>query len=86
MRMTVFRLMELAKEFLVHVNLQRNNLLKETLLMDELNNRELNELLIKNIQALDKKLISKKLKRQIHILLNIRLSISETILNPEIQK
>ena len=62
MRMTVFRLMELAKEFLVHVNLQRNNLLKETLLMDELNNRELNELLIKNIQALDKKIDKQKVK------------------------
>ncbi|MBK7253128.1 MAG: hypothetical protein IPI04_04200 [Ignavibacteria bacterium] len=62
MRMTVFRLMELAKEFLVHINLQRNNLLKETLLMDELNNRELNELLIKNIQALDKKIDKQKVK------------------------
>lgn len=62
MRMTVFRLMELAKEFLVHLNLKRNNLLKETILLDELNNRELNELLAKNIQELDKKIDKQKVK------------------------
>ncbi|HQY53284.1 MAG TPA: hypothetical protein PLD63_13010 [Ignavibacteria bacterium] len=62
MRMTVFRLMELAKEFLVHVNLKRNNLLKETILLDELNNRELNKLLIKNIQELDRKIDKQKVK------------------------
>lgn len=55
MRMTVHRFLELAKEFLIHKNLQRNYLLKETLLLDELNNRELNNLMMKSISGLAKK-------------------------------
>ncbi|MEP7146842.1 MAG: hypothetical protein ABI792_07520, partial [bacterium] len=59
MRMTVFRFLELAKEFLIHKNLQRNSLLKETLLLDELNFRELNNLTIKSVKELEK-IIEKK--------------------------
>lgn len=60
MRMTVFRLMELVKEFLVHHNLNSNDLMKKTFLLNELNNRELNEMLIKSIQELDKKIDKQK--------------------------
>ena len=60
MRMTSFRLLELAKEFLIYKNLQRNNFVKETLLIDELNFRELNNLMLKSISEADKKM--KKLK------------------------
>ncbi|MFZ1323403.1 MAG: hypothetical protein WAT71_17760 [Ignavibacteria bacterium] len=56
MRMTIFRLLELAKEFLVIKNLQSNYEFKETILMDELNNRELNNILMKSVNDLDKKL------------------------------
>jgi len=56
LRMTVFRLLESSKEFLTIKNLQRNTLLKETLLLDELSSRELNNLLKKSINELDKKI------------------------------
>lgn len=62
MRMTIFRLMELAKEFLIHKNLQRNILTKETLLLDELSFRELNNLMMKSVNILDKKLEKQKVK------------------------
>lgn len=62
MRMTVFRFLELTKEFLVHKNLQRNNLMKETMLLDELNIRELNNLMMKSVQELDKKIEKLKSK------------------------
>ena len=62
MRMTVFRLMELAKEFLIHSNLQRNSLFKNTILLDELNDRELDNLLIKTVSELDKKIEKLKAK------------------------
>lgn len=62
MRMTIFRLMELAKEFLILKNLQRNNLMKETLLIDELSFRELNTLLIKSVAGLDKIIDKQKSK------------------------
>ncbi|MEO6695441.1 MAG: hypothetical protein ABIY50_13350 [Ignavibacteria bacterium] len=62
MRMTIFRFQELAKEFLVHRNLQNNNLLKETLLLDELNIRELNNLMLKSINDLDTKIEKQKVK------------------------
>lgn len=62
MRMTVFRFFELAKEFLIHKNLQRDYLLKETLLLDELNNRELDNLMMKSISGLDRKIEKEKAK------------------------
>lgn len=55
MRMTTHRLMELLKEFLVAVNLKNNDLFRDTILLDELNNRELDVLLSKSISDLDKK-------------------------------
>jgi hypothetical protein len=62
MRMTVFRLMELTKDFLIHSNLQRNNFTKETLLLDEFNIRELKNLMLKSISELDKKIDKQKAK------------------------
>ena len=62
LRMTVFRLMELAKEFLIQRNLQRNNLMKEILLLDELSFRELKNLMMKSVKGLDKKIAKQKLK------------------------
>ncbi|MBL8008515.1 MAG: hypothetical protein JNJ56_13405 [Ignavibacteria bacterium] len=62
MRMTVFRLFELAKEFLIYKNLQRNSLNKETLLLDELNSRELNDLMMKSISKLEKNIEKQKNK------------------------
>lgn len=62
MRMTVYRLMELTKEFLISRNLKRNHFLKETLLLDELNIRELNNLMIKCVYDLDKKVEKQKAK------------------------
>lgn len=62
MRMTVFRMLELIKEFLIYRNLQRNDLMKETLLLDELNFRELNNLMMKSIYYLDKKIEKQKAK------------------------
>ena len=62
LRMTVFRLMELAKEFLIHKNLQRNYLTKETLLLDELGFRELNTLMLKSVYSLDNKIEKQKVK------------------------
>lgn len=62
MRMTVFRLMELAKEFLIQINLSKNNLFKDTILLDELNSRELDNLLVKSITELDKKIDKEKAK------------------------
>ena len=49
MRVTLFRLLELAKEFLVHRNLKRNHLLKETILLDELNYCDLYDSMLKSI-------------------------------------
>lgn len=60
MTMTVFRLMELAKQFLVFANLQRNDLFNGTILLDELNHRELDNLLVKSISDLDKKIKKEK--------------------------
>lgn len=62
MRMTVFRLQELAKEFLIYRNLQRHQLMKETHLLDELNSRELNNLMMKSINELDKKIEKQNVK------------------------
>lgn len=62
LRMTVFRLLELAKEYMIYRNLQRNNFLKESLLLDEMNIRELNSLLKKAIKELDKKIKNQKAK------------------------
>lgn len=62
MRMTVFRLLELTKEYLIHRNLQHNELIKESLLLDELNTRELNNLMMKSISGLDKIIDSQKAK------------------------
>lgn len=62
MRMTVFRLQELLKEFLIYRNLQRHHLLKETHLLDELNSRELNSLMMKSINELDKKIDKQNVK------------------------
>jgi len=62
LRMTVFRLMELAKEFLIHKSLQRNYLTKETLLLDELGFRELDTLMLKSVYGLDKKIEKQKAK------------------------
>lgn len=62
MRMTVFRLMELVKEFLIHTNIQRKNFTKETSLLDEFNIRELNSLMQKTISELDKKIDKHKAK------------------------
>ena len=55
MRMTAHRLLESAKEFLINKNLQRNSLLKETILLEELSLRELNNLMMKSINDLNKK-------------------------------
>ena len=54
MRMTVFRIMELVKEFLIIKKLQKDNVLKDTILLEELNERELNNLLMKSINELEK--------------------------------
>jgi len=62
MRMTVFRCLELSKEFLIHRNLQNNHLMKETLLLDELNTRELNNLMMKSINELDKRINKQKFR------------------------
>lgn len=62
MRMTIFRLMELAKEFLIIANLRENNLFKDTILLEELNNRELDNLLIKTAEDLNKKIEKEKAK------------------------
>ena len=62
LRMTVFRLMELAKEFMIYRNLQRNSLIKETLLLDELSLRELNTILLKSVNSLDKIIVKQKVK------------------------
>lgn len=56
MRMTVFRLMELAKEFLIFKNLQKNNLFKGTILLDEFNDRQLDNLISKSAAELHKKI------------------------------
>lgn len=56
MRMTIFRLQELTKEFLIHKNLNRNGLIKETFLLDELNSRALNNFMMKSINDLSKKI------------------------------
>ncbi len=61
-RMTVYRLMELVKEYLIHGNMQRNSLIKETLLLDELSLRELNTTLLKSVNSLDKKIEKQKVK------------------------
>lgn len=62
LRMTVFRLMELAKEFLIYRNLQRNSLIKDTLLLDELSFRELKNLMMKSVNGFDKKIEKQKVK------------------------
>lgn len=61
-RMTVFRIMELAKEFLIICNLGRNDKLKDSILLDELNFRELDNLLSKSVNELDKKIQKEKAK------------------------
>ncbi|MEZ4691435.1 MAG: hypothetical protein R3A12_15260 [Ignavibacteria bacterium] len=63
MRVTVFRLLELAKEFLIHRNLKRNHFIKETLLIDEYNVHELYDMMLKNISELEKKLEKQKSKK-----------------------
>ena len=73
MRMTVFRLLELTKEYLIHKNLQRNFLMKDTLLLDELNSRELNTLMVKSIHELDKKIEKQKTKEAETYLASFRL-------------
>jgi hypothetical protein len=55
MRVTVFRLLELAKEFLIHRNLKRNDLLKDVILLDELNYCELYDVILRSISDLEKK-------------------------------
>lgn len=62
MGMNISRLMELAKEFLIQKNLQRNDLNRDTVLLDELNFRELRDLMMKSINALEKKLVKQKAK------------------------
>ena len=62
MRVTVFRLLELAKEFLIHRNLKRNHLLKETILLDEFNFCELYDIMLKSISELEKKTDKLKVK------------------------
>ena len=62
LRMTVFRLMKLAKEYLIYRNLQRNSFMRETLLLDELSFRELNNLMLKSMNGLNKKIEHQKAK------------------------
>jgi len=62
MRVTLFRLLELAKEFLVHRNLKRNHLLKETILLDELNYCDLYDSMLKSIDELNKKIKKQSVK------------------------
>jgi len=62
MRVTLFRLLELAKEFLVHRNLKRNHLLKETILLDELNYCDLYDSVLKTIDDLNKKIKKQNVK------------------------
>lgn len=62
MGMTISRLMELAKEFMIQKNLQRNDFNKDTVLLDELNFRELRDLMQKSIKGLEKKLAKQKAK------------------------
>ncbi|MDQ3022386.1 MAG: hypothetical protein M3R36_17735 [Bacteroidota bacterium] len=73
MRITVFRLQELAKEFLINKNLQRNYLMKGTLLLDELNYRELNNIMLKSVNDLDKRIQKQKAKDAETYLANYRL-------------
>ena len=62
MRMSVFRLMELAKKFLIQKNLERNDLNNDTVLLEELNFRELHGLMMKSIKVLESRLARKKAK------------------------
>ncbi|MFZ1320301.1 MAG: hypothetical protein WAT71_01970 [Ignavibacteria bacterium] len=62
MRMTVSRLLELAKKFLIQKNLQKNDYMNEIILIDELNFRELNTLMMKSIIEVDKKIDKQKAK------------------------
>jgi len=71
--MTISRLMELAKEYLIQKNLQRNVLNKETVLLDELNFRELHDLMLKSIKSLEKKFVKQKVKEADSYLAKYRL-------------
>jgi len=62
MGMTISRLMELLKKFMIQKNLERNDLEEDTVLLDELNFRELHDLMMKSINALEKKLVKRKAK------------------------
>lgn len=62
MRVTVFRLLELAKEFLIQRNLNRNRFIKDTILLDEFNYTELYDLLVKSVYDLEKKTDKQKVK------------------------
>ena len=73
MGMTISRLLELAKEFMIQKNLQRNDLNKDTVLLDELNFRELHDLMLKSIKSLEKKFVKKKAKEADSYLAKYRL-------------
>lgn len=73
MGMTISRLMELAKEFMIQKNLQRNDLNKETILLDEMNFRELRDLMMRSITGLEKKLVKQKAKEADSYLAKYRL-------------
>ncbi|HMQ68351.1 MAG TPA: hypothetical protein PKA90_05160 [Ignavibacteria bacterium] len=62
MRMNVFRLTELVKEFLIYIHLRKNNVFKTTILLEELNYRELDTLLKKTLTEQDKKIEKEKAK------------------------
>ena len=73
MGMNISRLLELAKEFLIQKNLQRNDLNRDTVLLDELNFRELRDLMLKSINGLEKKLTKQKAKEADSYLAKYRL-------------
>lgn len=62
LRVTVFRLLELTKEYLIHRNLNRNRFKKDTILIDELNYCELYDLMLKSISELEKRADKLKVK------------------------
>ncbi|HQY51532.1 MAG TPA: hypothetical protein PLD63_04105 [Ignavibacteria bacterium] len=62
MRMNVSRLLDLAKKFLIQKNLQRSDFKYEEILLDELNFRELNSIMLKSINVLNLKLEKQKAK------------------------
>ncbi|MBK8553278.1 MAG: hypothetical protein IPL53_20335 [Ignavibacteria bacterium] len=71
--MTISRLMELAKEFMIQKNLQRNDLNKDAVLLDELNFRELRDVMMKSINSLEKKIVKQKAKEADVYLVKYRL-------------